>query len=160
MKILIAEDNRFYRDFLKATLMEWGYEVIPCEDGLAAWSVLQKKEAPKLAILDWVMPGMEGPEICRKVRALQREEPTYIILLTAKDGQENMVTGLREGADDYIKKPFDREELQARLQVGLRIVRLQCSLADRVRELELALSGAQKNGGNWQARGRDRSRFQ
>jgi len=144
MKILVAEDNHFYRRMLEATLSEWGYQVLAAEEGLAAWQVLQQKDAPKLAILDWMMPGLDGLELCRKVRALSRPEPTYIILLTAKGGRENIIAGLEGGADDYISKPFDREELHARLQVGLRIVGLQTSLAARVRELEDALSGAQK----------------
>ncbi|HEV3263488.1 MAG TPA: response regulator [Gemmataceae bacterium] len=144
MKILVAEDNHFYRRMLEATLTEWGYQVLATDEGLAAWQVLQQKDAPKLAILDWMMPGMDGLELCRKVRGVSRPEPTYIILLTAKGGRENIIAGLEGGADDYISKPFDREELHARLQVGLRIVGLQTSLAARVRELEDALSGAQK----------------
>jgi signal transduction histidine kinase len=144
MKILIAEDNHFYRCMLAATLDEWGFETQAVDDGEEAWEVLRRPEAPKMAILDWVMPRMDGAEVCRRVRALPREEPTYIILLTAKGGKENIIAGLESGADDYISKPFDREELHARLQVGLRIVRLQSSLADRVTELERALSGAQK----------------
>ncbi len=144
MQILIAEDNEFYRSMLEETLKEWGYEVLCAEDGAAAWKILQGKDAPQLAILDWLMPGLDGLEVCRQVRALGREEPTYLILLTAQNGKENIVAGLKGGADDYICKPFDQDELHARLQVGLRIVGLQASLADRVRELEQALSGAQK----------------
>src|SRR5581483_4178490 len=144
MKILIAEDNRFYRSMLAATLQEWGYEVLTTGNGEEAWHILRQTEAPPLAILDWVMPGLEGVELCRKVRALARAQPTYLIMLTAKDGKENVITGLGAGADDYIQKPFDREELRARLQVGLRIVGLQQNLAARVAELEFALSGAQK----------------
>jgi signal transduction histidine kinase len=144
MRILIAEDNRFYRSMLEATLREWGYEVVATGDGEEAWQVLREKEAPPLAILDWVMPGLDGVALCRKVRSLARAQPTYLIMLTAKDGKENVIAGLEAGADDYIQKPFNREELRARLQVGLRIVGLQSSLADRVAELEAALSGAQK----------------
>jgi signal transduction histidine kinase len=144
MKILIAEDNRFCRCMLEATLREWGYEVVAADDGEAAWQVLRDRAAPRLAILDWMMPGLDGLSLCKKVRALQRAEPTYLIMLTAKDGKENAIAGLEGGADDYINKPFDREELRARLQVGLRIVGLQASLAARVAELEVALSGAQK----------------
>ncbi len=144
MKILIAEDNRFYRSMLAATLQEWGYEVLTTGNGEEAWQILRQQEVPPLAILDWVMPGLEGVELCRKVRALARAQPTYLIMLTAKDGKENVITGLGAGADDYIQKPFDREELRARLQVGLRIVGLQQNLAARVTELESALSGAQK----------------
>ena len=144
MMILLAEDNEFYRLMLEETLTEWGYEVLAVADGEAAWEILRQKAPPPLAILDWIMPGVDGIELCRRVRALNREEPTYLILLTAQGGKENIIAGLKGGADDYISKPFDREELQARLQVGLRIVGLQSSLAARVRELEQALSGAQK----------------
>jgi signal transduction histidine kinase len=144
MNILVAEDNLFYARLLGGTLAEWGYEVVAVQDGEAAWQVLRDKDAPKLAILDWMMPGLDGVELCRRLRATAREEPTYVILLTAKEGRENVVAGLQSGADDYICKPFDRDELRARLQVGLRIVGLQASLAARVRDLEYALSGAQK----------------
>jgi signal transduction histidine kinase len=144
MKILIADDNHFYRCTLQATLTEWGYETQAVKDGKEAWEVLSRPEAPRMAILDWVMPGLDGAEVCRRVRTLKREEPTYLILLTARDGMENIITGLESGADDYMSKPFNREELRARLQVGMRIVGLQESLAARVTELEQALSGAQK----------------
>jgi putative two-component system response regulator len=127
MKILIADDNLFYRCALGATLKEWGYEVQAVSDGAAAWEVLQEESAPKLAILDWVMPRMDGLEVCRKVRSLQKPEPTYILMLTSKGGKENVVEALESGADDYITKPFDRGELQARLRVGRRIVGLQTS---------------------------------
>lgn len=127
MKILIAEDNLFYRRALEGTLREWGYEVVAVADGLAAYDILQSPEAPRLAILDWMMPGMDGPEICRKMRALYLPEAPYILILTAKDGKENIVTALQSGADDYLTKPFDRHELHARLQVGKRIVGLQTS---------------------------------
>jgi putative two-component system response regulator len=127
MKILIAEDNLLYRMALQATLTEWGYEVAAVGDGLAAYEILQRPDAPKLAILDWMMPGLEGVEVCRKVRALRKPEPPYLIVLTSKDGKENIVTALESGADDHIIKPFNREELKARLRVGLRIVGLQTS---------------------------------
>jgi putative two-component system response regulator len=127
MRILIADDNNFYRRALQLTLEEWGYEVVAVTDGGAAWDVLQGEQAPKLAILDWMMPGLNGPEVCRQLRALARHEPTYVILLTSKGGKENAVVGLESGADDYIVKPFDRDELRARLRVGRRIVGLQTS---------------------------------
>lgn len=139
MKILIAEDDLVSRRVLEATLVKWGYDVVTCSDGAEAWQALQLKDAPKLAILDWMMPGMDGIEVCRKVREEENPEPTYIIILTAKDRGGDIVTGLQAGADDYVTKPFDREELRARVQVGVRIVGLQKSLADRVRELEDAL---------------------
>ena len=129
MKILVAEDNAFYRHMLVSTLTEWGYETVAAVDGDEAWEILRKDSAPKLAILDWVMPKMDGLEVCRRVRAQHNPEPTYVIILTAKEGKENIVTALEGGADDYLTKPFDRGELRARLQVGLRIVGLQTSLA-------------------------------
>jgi putative two-component system response regulator len=127
MKILVADDNPFYLCALAATLKEWGYDVVTAANGAAAWEILCEESAPKLAILDWVMPGMDGPEVCRRVRALSRPEPTYLIMLTSKEGKGNIVTALSSGADDYVTKPFDRDELQARVRVGVRIVGLQTS---------------------------------
>jgi putative two-component system response regulator len=127
MRILIADDNNFYRRALQITLEEWGYEVVAVTDGEAAWQVLSSDQAPKLAILDWMMPKLDGPGVCRRVRTLSRYEPTYVILLTSKQGKANAVAGLESGADDYIVKPFDRDELRARLRVGRRIVGLQTS---------------------------------
>lgn len=127
MKILIAEDNAFYRRMLQATLTQWGYEVLAVENGLAALDVLQAPDAPKLAILDWMMPGLDGPEVCARVRAIPRAEPAYLIILTSKEREENVVTALDVGADDFVTKPFDHAELRARIQVGLRIVGLQTS---------------------------------
>ena len=127
MRILIADDNNFYRRALQLTLQEWGYEVVTAADGEAAWDHLSGDQAPKLAILDWMMPGLNGPDVCRRLRALHRQEPTYVILLTSKAGKENAVAGLDSGADDYVVKPFDRDELRARLRVGRRIVGLQTS---------------------------------
>jgi phosphoserine phosphatase RsbU/P len=139
VKILIAEDDMVSRRLLEATLIKWGYEVIVTCDGAEAWAVLQGADAPPLAILDWMMPGMDGIEICRKVRHALKPTPPYLIILTAKGHREDVVTGLRSGANDYVTKPFDREELRARVQVGIRIVDLQQSLADRVKALEDAL---------------------
>src|SRR5204863_3231620 len=127
MKILIADDSHFYRCALKAALTGWGYEVVEAHDGAAAWDVLQQDAAPKLAILDWMMPGLDGLEVCRRLRAVPRIEPTYVIILTSRNGKENIVTALESGADDYVAKPFDRDELHARLRVGRRIVGLQTS---------------------------------
>jgi len=140
MKILVAEDQAVSRHILAANLRKWGYDVMAVEDGTRAWQVLQSAEAPPLAILDWLMPGMDGIEICRQIRRHPRTEPNYLILLTARRGPEDKVLGLQAGADDYITKPFNREELRARVQVGIRVLELQRALAQRVRELEEALA--------------------
>jgi CheY-like chemotaxis protein len=139
-RVLIADDDAVSARVLEATLRQWGYTVEVARDGLAAWEMLKQENSPRLAILDWMMPGLEGPEVCRRVRALNRAVPTYIILLTAKGNAQDIVAGLESGADDYVTKPFDRAELHSRLRVGERIVELQQGLADRVRELEEALS--------------------
>lgn len=140
MRILIAEDSLVSRRLLETTLKRWGYEVLVTCDGSEAWTALQAGEAPSLAIVDWVMPGVEGPELCRRIRRTQGISSLYVILLTAKGTQEDIVAGLEAGADDYLAKPFDPEELRARVGAGRRIVELRQSLADRVCELEKALS--------------------
>jgi sigma-B regulation protein RsbU (phosphoserine phosphatase) len=140
MKVLVAEDEPVSRRILEAILVKWGYEVVVASDGIEALQILQAEKIPLLAILDWMMPGMDGIEVCQKVRGSIRLKPTYIILLTAKDRTEDIVLGLQMGADDYIRKPFDIRELRARIQVGLRIMDLQGALSDRVNELEIALS--------------------
>ena len=139
MKTLIAEDDPVSRVFLELSLIKWGYEVIVTCDGGEAWEALQR-EAPPIAILDWMMPGIDGVEVCRRARAIQTPTPTYLILLTAKNEKEEVVEGLEAGADDYLTKPFNRAELHARIKVGLRITELQRNLADRVVELQSALS--------------------
>jgi sigma-B regulation protein RsbU (phosphoserine phosphatase) len=144
MKLLVAEDEPVSRHVLQSILVKWGYEVVVACDGVEAWQILQREDAPSLAILDWMMPGMDGIEVCQKVRGSTHLKPIYIILLTAKDRTEDLVLGLQAGADDYIAKPFDVRELRARLQVGLRVVELQRALADRVKELEVALSNVKQ----------------
>jgi len=139
LRVLVGEDDPVSRRLLETVLQKWGYEVIGCSDGLQAWSQLQIPEAPKLAILDWMMPAMDGLDICRKVREIPQSEPTYIILLTARGRSQDIVAGLEAGADDYVTKPFDREALRARLQTGFRTLELQKSLAGRVKELESTL---------------------
>jgi phosphoserine phosphatase RsbU/P len=140
VRLLIAEDDMVSRRLLETTLVKWGYEVVVADDGSAAWEVMQGAAAPPLAILDWMMPGMDGIEVCRRVRRVPTATPPYLILLTAKGRREDIVMGLRSGANDYVTKPFDREELRARVQVGIRIVELQQSLAERVQALEEALA--------------------
>ncbi|HZH33696.1 MAG TPA: response regulator [Pyrinomonadaceae bacterium] len=139
MKILIAEDDDVSRRVLQLTLAASGHDVVATKNGTEALFVLENEDAPPLAILDWMMPDMDGLEVCRRLRRLESATPVYIILLTAKTEKTDIVTGLEAGANDYITKPFDRNELQARVQVGITVVNLQQNLAARIRELENAL---------------------
>jgi two-component system cell cycle response regulator len=126
--ILIAEDDAVFRRILEAWLGKWGYAVTATSDGQQAWQILQKEDAPKLAILDWMMPGMYGTELCRKLRSLGPTPYRYLLLLTAKTDKQDVIAGLEAGADDYLSKPFDANELRARLRVGRRILDLQDQL--------------------------------
>lgn len=144
MRVLIAEDEVISRHLLESTLLDWGYDIVVTSDGNQAWDALRGDDAPKLAILDWQMPGLDGLEVCRRERQLNRNQPTYIVLLTGRGGKDNIVAGLRGGANDYLVKPFDMEELAARLHVGVQIVQLQQTLAQRVRELEESLAQVQR----------------
>ena len=140
MKVLIAEDDPVSRRVLAAMLDKFGYEVVVAADGAEAWNALQSADTPNLAILDWMMPEIDGIELCRRVRATPTATPPYLILLTAKSGKEDVVAGLDAGANDYLTKPFDRAELRARVQVGAQVLELQAKLAERIRELEDAFS--------------------
>lgn len=139
MDILIAEDDPISRRTLEVTLQKWGHQVEVTCDGQTALERLSRDDAPPLAILDWMMPHLDGLTICRRLRENAARSSTYIILLTARGEKGDIVAGLESGADDYITKPFDRDELQARVNVGLRMLALQRSLAERVAELEEAL---------------------
>ena len=138
-RLLIAEDDPISRRLLQATLERWGCHVTITTDGTQAWRPLQEEAGHDLAILDWMMPGMDGVQLCRRIRDENRRKAPYLILLTGRDSKDDIAAGLEAGADDYLTKPFDRKELQARVEVGLRFVRLRRSLAERVQELELAL---------------------
>jgi signal transduction histidine kinase len=140
VRILIAEDDPISRRLLEATLRKWGYDLVICSDGADALARLESEGAPEIAILDWMMPGLDGVEVCRRIRQKPLPLPVYIILLTAKGQREDIIAGLQAGADDYVTKPFHQQELYARLQVGLRISDLQQRLAARVQDLEVALS--------------------
>jgi diguanylate cyclase (GGDEF)-like protein len=139
MRILIAEDDVTSRLILENMLTKWGYEVVSTADGNDAWKKLQEEDAPRLLILDWMMPGIEGIEICRRIRENSKSEDqyTYVTLLTAKESKENIVTGMEAGADDYITKPFDMHELRVRVRAGERIVQLQSELLDAKKKLEI-----------------------
>jgi DNA-binding response OmpR family regulator len=128
VKVLLAEDSSVVRVLLKQVLTKWGYEIVFAEDGDAAWRVLERADSPRLALLDWMMPGPDGLELCQRVRKAAREPRVYIILLTGKDEQEDVVRGLSAGADDYLRKPFDNVELEARMRTGRRIVELEDEL--------------------------------
>ncbi len=135
MKVLIADDSAQSRLILRKALSSWGYEVVLAEHGGQAWEILAQPDPPPMAILDWVMPQLTGPEVCRLVRETRREPYTYILLLTSKNTKGETVEGLEAGADDYIVKPFDQHELQVRLRVGQRIVDLQMDLLKAREEL-------------------------
>ncbi len=137
MKILIADDQPLDRTVLRMTLEKWGYEVIEAEDGTEAMKILNSGESPDLAILDWMMPGLSGPEICLELRYQERTRYVYVMLLSAKDDVEDLVRGMAAGADDYISKPVDVHELQVRLRAGRRILELQEELIATREELRV-----------------------
>jgi len=144
MRILIAEDDPVSCQILERFLTKWGFEAVVTRDGPEAWEALRGDNPPGMAILDWMMPDLEGPEVVRRVRALEAERgatnPTYFILLTARETTEDVVLGFDAGADDYVTKPFQKDELQARVRVGARMRILQKALAERVADLEVALN--------------------
>ncbi len=144
MRVLVADDDPLARRLLEVTLTRSGYEVLAVADGVKAWDVLCGQDSPTLALLDWMMPGLTGVDVCRKVREATPRGPIYLIVVTSKGQTEDVVNALRTGADDYITKPFEIEELRARLAVGERLVTLQQQLADRVRALEEALAHVQQ----------------
>jgi DNA-binding response OmpR family regulator len=139
MRILIAEDDFTSRAILVAVLTKEGHEVSVAVNGGDAWRALQQPDAPPLAILDWMMPELDGPEVVRRVRALPTQCPPYLIILTSRSDKTDIITGLQAGANDYLSKPFDAGELRARVEVGSRMVELQDSLASKIEELQRAL---------------------
>ena len=130
MRVLIADDDNASRAILARLLESWEYEVLLAKDGTEAWKLIQEPDPPRLAILDWVMPGMTGPVLCRQIRELRSEPYTYVLLLTARTNKEDMIEGMTSGADDYLTKPFDKQELEVRLRAGRRIVELQRELVE------------------------------
>ena len=140
MKTLIAEDDSVSRRLLQAALQKWGYDVTVTTQGHEAWEAIQQPGAPSLLILDWLMPELDGVEICRRIRASEALKSSYVILLTSRGSKEDIVEGLEAGADDYVTKPFDHGELRARVQVGARVIGLQNALAERVHQLEEAIT--------------------
>ena len=128
MKVLAAEDNPVFQSMLANMLTKWGYTPVVAHDGNEAWEALQQPDGPQLAILDWMMPGLNGVDICRGVRAAAREPYVYILLLTARTDSQDLVEGMEAGADDYLTKPFQAHELRVRLRAGRRILDLQQQL--------------------------------
>ena len=144
MQVLIAEDDRVTGEILARTLQRLGHETSVVTDGAQAWNTLSTARSPTLAILDWMMPEMDGPDVCRRIRQERPEANMYLLLVTARETRSDVVAGLDAGADDYIIKPFDPEELRARVAVGVRVLALQQKLAERVSELQTALSNVKQ----------------
>jgi two-component system, cell cycle response regulator len=135
---LIAEDDPIFRRILESWFKKWDYSVTAVENGLDAWEVLQREDAPQLIVLDWMMPGMDGIELCGKIRNRDQGPYRYVLLLTAKDDKQDVVAGLEAGADDYLTKPFDVDELRARVRAGKRILDLQAALIHAQDDLQFA----------------------
>lgn len=143
-RILIAEDHHVSRHLLERNLQNWGFEVISAENGAEAAAILDAPGAPSIAVLDWMMPEMDGVEVCQRVRRQTNRPYIYLLLLTAKSQKEEVAAGLEAGADDYVIKPFDPDELRARLKVGQRVVELERTLDKRVQDLQAALDDVKK----------------
>src|SRR5258705_9165977 len=144
MRVLIAEDDRATARALAGLIESWGFEAVVADDGKAALALFETEATPQLVLLDWMLPGADGPEVCRRIRALRGDSAIYIILLTSKSSRTDVVAGLEAGADEYLVKPFDAQELRARLNAGARIVDLQQRLKDQVHELGNALANVRK----------------
>lgn len=140
MRILIADDDAVTRQLVQMLLVKWEYDVTAVDNGRDAHACLVDQDGPSLAILDWMMPGLDGPDVCKKVRASNPQRPLYLILLTTLEKKDNIIQGLESGADDYLAKPFDPGELRARVRAGERVVNLESDLRQHVRELEDALA--------------------
>ena len=137
-RVLLAEDETVTRRLLAAQMTRSGFEVVSVVDGTVALEVLESPDAPSIAVLDWGMPGIDGPDVCRRMRATPRSSYTYMLLVTARNAKSDVVQGLNAGADDFISKPVDPDELHARLRTGERIVRLEQMLGRQVKELQAA----------------------
>lgn len=165
MRVVIAEDDPISRRVLESTLKKWDYEVIVTCHGKEALDELRKPDAPRLAILDWMMPEMDGPSVCKALRADEGGQYYYLILLTAKGTKEDTVSGLESGADDYVVKPFNMRELQVRVRCGERIVKLQSELLTAQKSLQIqashdALTGLMNRAAIYEALERERGRLE
>jgi DNA-binding response OmpR family regulator len=144
MKILIAEDDLTTSLMLQSILNKWGFNTVSAINGEKAWEILKKRDSPQIALLDWEMPGIDGVEVCLRTKKLETLVSTYIIMLTVRDSKNDIVQGLEAGADDYITKPFDENELRARINVAKRMVNTHLSLSKKIKELKLALNHVKK----------------
>jgi DNA-binding response OmpR family regulator len=140
MKVLIADDDRLTAAMLQRRLEGWGLELVVVSDGAEAWEAIEHDPTIALAIVDWMMPSIEGPELCRRIRRDEKHAHIYLLLVTSRDSRADIVSGMDAGADDYLTKPIDPEEFRVRLNAGLRVVMLQQRLAQRVKQLEEAAS--------------------
>ena len=140
MRVLLAEDDQTTCRLISLFLSKWGYDVVAVADGCCAWELLQQPDAPRLVVLDWEMPGLQGVDICRRIRQQSLGQLSHIIILTARESREDVVAAFAAGANDFITKPFHRDELQARIKIGAQVVQLQSDLAHRVDELEDAIA--------------------
>lgn len=147
MRVLIADDDVVLRRAVRAHLERWSFEVVECADGVEALEALQQPGPPPMAVVDWQMPGLDGPTLCEELRALPSLSSMYVIMLTSNSTREDVVSALERGADDYLVKPCDWNELRARLRIGARIVTLQQSLTARVSELQDALGNVRRLSG-------------
>ena len=144
MRVLVAEDDRIAAAVLAQTLTRWNFDVTVVGDGAEAWRVLRDASWPTLAILDWMMPEVDGAEVCRRVREQRPLANMYLMLLTSLESRSHVVAGLEAGADDYLVKPFDPDELRARVNVGVRVLTLREMLSERVAELQTALANVKQ----------------
>ncbi len=140
MRILIAEDDLTSRIVLMNILKKQGHDVVATVNGAEAWEAMQKPDAPRMVILDWMMPELSGLDVCRRARAVQTDQPPYLIMLTTKGDKADLIAGLDAGADDYLAKPFDAGELRARINVGVRMLEIQATVAAKVLALQAALA--------------------
>jgi len=151
MPVLVAEDNPVFQSMLRNMLTKWGYAAHVAPNGLEAWEAMQAADAPRLVVLDWMMPYMDGVEVCRRIRTAAREPYVYVLLLTARTESQDLVEGMEAGADDYLTKPFNAQELRVRLRAGRRILDLQQQLMEarealRVQATHDALTGLLNRG--------------
>ncbi|RME24307.1 MAG: DNA-binding response regulator [Deltaproteobacteria bacterium] len=139
MRVLVAEDDAVSRRMMQLLLERWGYEAIVAEDGQKALDVLTGDNPPRLVLLDWMMPGLDGIELCKRIRSRQEGDEFYVVMVTAREDKRDVVAGLECGADDYVVKPFDQAELRSRLKAGERIIGLTVELKQKIGELEEAM---------------------